>query len=160
MNACISKYVKRELNMGNDCYSSIRNVSHLSLLCESTQILHVFLTRVPGCLSYVCWRDLRRGRWAEYRDRCVMSSFTFLYTLPHTAWVMKLRRMGWPGHAAHIGNIWNAYTILVGKSEVKTLGEVDIENRIKFRSFLRKWIVGLWTELVWFRAGDRPMWTL
>jgi hypothetical protein len=43
----------------------------------------------------------------------------------HIIRMMKLRRMGWTGHVAHVGGTTNAYWVLVEKSEgitVRRLG--------------------------------------
>jgi hypothetical protein len=43
-----------------------------------------------------------------------------LYTSPHIIRVMNSTRMRWVGHIAHMGELRNAYKILVGKPEGKT----------------------------------------
>jgi hypothetical protein len=42
-----------------------------------------------------------------------------LYPLPSIIRIMKSRRMKWTGQVARMGNTWNAYRILVGKTEGK-----------------------------------------
>jgi hypothetical protein len=42
-----------------------------------------------------------------------------LFPLPDMTMVIKLRRMGWMGHVASMGDIRNEYNILVGKPEGK-----------------------------------------
>jgi hypothetical protein len=42
-----------------------------------------------------------------------------LYISPNTVRVIKLRRMRWVGHAAHMGEMRNAHNILAGKPEGK-----------------------------------------
>jgi hypothetical protein len=42
-----------------------------------------------------------------------------LYTSPNIIRVIKSRRMGWVEHMARMGEMRNAYSILVGKSERK-----------------------------------------
>jgi len=42
-----------------------------------------------------------------------------LYTLPIIIRVIKLRRMGWEGHVTCVGEMRNAFKMLVGKPEVK-----------------------------------------
>jgi hypothetical protein len=44
-----------------------------------------------------------------------------IFIAPNTIQVIKSRRMGWVGHAAHIGELNNIHNILVGKPEVKRL---------------------------------------
>jgi hypothetical protein len=43
-----------------------------------------------------------------------------LYASSNIVWVIMLRRMRWSGHVAHMGEMRNAYKILVGKLEGKT----------------------------------------
>ena len=58
--------------------------------------------------------------------------------------VMKLRRMRWARHVAHMGESRGVYRVLVGKPEgKKSLG----------RWIFSKWDVGVWTELTWLRIG-------
>jgi hypothetical protein len=53
-----------------------------------------------------------------------------LYASP-TIRVIKSRRMRWAGHVAHMGEIRNAYNILVGKPEGKRpLRRLGIVGRI------------------------------
>jgi hypothetical protein len=42
-----------------------------------------------------------------------------LYTSPDIIMVIKSRKMRWAGHVVQMGEMRNAYNILVGKSEVK-----------------------------------------
>jgi hypothetical protein len=42
-----------------------------------------------------------------------------LYASPNTVRVIKSRKMNWVGHIIGMGEIINAYNILVGKSEEK-----------------------------------------
>jgi len=42
-----------------------------------------------------------------------------LYSSPNTIWVIKLKRMGWMGHVARMGERISVYRILVGKPEGK-----------------------------------------
>jgi hypothetical protein len=41
------------------------------------------------------------------------------YTPPNTIRVIKLRRMRWAGHVAHMGDVRSAYNIVVGEPEQK-----------------------------------------
>jgi hypothetical protein len=52
-----------------------------------------------------CWRRLHNEEICN------------LYTSQHIIHVMKLKRVGWAGHVAQMGEMRNAYNILVGKSE-------------------------------------------
>jgi len=42
-----------------------------------------------------------------------------LYSSPNIVWVIKLRRMRWAGHVAHMGEGRGVYRVLVGKPEGK-----------------------------------------
>jgi hypothetical protein len=52
-------------------------------------------------------------------------------------------RIIWAGHVICIGEMRNAYKILVGKPEGKShLNNVDMDGRIMSKWILRKWGVG------------------
>jgi hypothetical protein len=54
-----------------------------------------------------------------------------VYCLPIIIRIIKSRRMRWAGHVAHMGEIRNAYRILVGKPEgKKPLGRPRLGGRI------------------------------
>jgi len=42
-----------------------------------------------------------------------------LYSSPNIVWVIKMRRMRWAGHVAHMGKEMGMYRVLVGKPEGK-----------------------------------------
>jgi hypothetical protein len=44
-----------------------------------------------------------------------------LYSLPNIVQVIKLRRLRWAGHVAHMGEGRGVYRVLVGKPEGKRL---------------------------------------
>jgi hypothetical protein len=57
---------------------------------------------------------------------------------PNIIRVTRSRRMRWVGHIAHMGEMSNAYNILVGKPEVKRpLKHLGIDKKIKI-----EWILG------------------
>jgi len=65
-----------------------------------------------------------------------------------------LRRMGWAGHVARLGETRDIYGVLVEKPEGKNhLGDQGIDRRIILRWICRKWNVGVWTGLSWLRIG-------
>jgi hypothetical protein len=77
-----------------------------------------------------------------------------LYSPPNIFRVIKSRRMRWAEHVARTGERSGAYSILVGKYEGKShLGDPDVDGRILLRWIFRKWGVGAWTGLSWFRIG-------
>jgi hypothetical protein len=58
--------------------------------------------------------------------------------------VVKSRRVRWTGHVARVGEMKNAYKILVGKSEGKERSEtIDVDGRI-----MLEWILGKWSGRV------------
>jgi hypothetical protein len=56
--------------------------------------------------------DLRSRKWQEAGEEC-------MYALPNITGVIKTRRTRWMGHVAHMGEMRNAYNILVGEPEGK-----------------------------------------
>jgi hypothetical protein len=54
-------------------------------------------------------------KWQETAEDCIMS----FITSPNIIHMIKSGRMGWVGHVAHIGEMRNAYSVLVGKPEGK-----------------------------------------
>jgi hypothetical protein len=54
-----------------------------------------------------------------------------LYTSPSSIRVIKSRRIRWIGHAAHMGEMRNVYSILVGKLERRDHSEdLGIDGRL------------------------------
>ena len=67
---------------------------------------------------------------------------------------MKSRLMRWAGHVAGMGERRGAYRDLVWKSVGKRqLERTSVDGRIILRWIFRKWDVGAWTGLIWFRIG-------
>ena len=63
--------------------------------------------------------------------------------------VIKSRRMKWVGHVACRVDRRGAYSVLVGKPVGKShLEDPGLDGRITLRWILRKWNVGIWTELI------------
>jgi hypothetical protein len=58
-----------------------------------------------------------------------------LFSSPHITRTIKSRGMRWPGVVARVGEIVNAYMILVGKSEgnIDHVEDLDIEGKITFK---------------------------
>jgi hypothetical protein len=50
---------------------------------------------------------------------CITRGFVTWFTSPNASWVIKSKRMIWAEHVARMGEMRNAYKILVGKSEAK-----------------------------------------
>jgi hypothetical protein len=62
-----------------------------------------------------------------------------LYYPPNIIRVTKSRRIRWAAHAAKMGEIRNAYKILVGKPEERSDSEdLDVDGRIIFKRILGK----------------------
>jgi len=55
------------------------------------------------------------GKWRKLHNE----ELNDLYSSPNIIWVIKSRRMKWPGHVAHTGERRVAYRVLVGKPEGK-----------------------------------------
>jgi hypothetical protein len=60
-------------------------------------------------------RDEVTGEWRKLHNE----ELNDLYSLPNIVWVVKLRRMRWAGHVAHMGEDRGVYRVLVGKPEGK-----------------------------------------
>jgi hypothetical protein len=63
---------------------------------------------------YGSTREEVAGGW-----RILHNELHNLYAKPNIIRVIKRRRMGWVGHVTHMGEMRNAYKILVGKPEGK-----------------------------------------
>jgi hypothetical protein len=80
-----------------------------------------------------------------------------LYTSQNTIWVIKSSTMSWMGHVTCMGQMRNAYNILVGKPEAKRpLGRPRHRWKDNFRMDLRE--IG-WEGMDWVHlAQDRDQW--
>jgi hypothetical protein len=56
------------------------------------------------------------GAWRRLHNEKIHN----LHASPNTIWVTKSRRMRWTGHVARMGEIRNAYKVLVVKLEKTT----------------------------------------
>jgi hypothetical protein len=76
-----------------------------------------------------------------------------LYPLPNIVRMIKSRRMRWAGHVAHMGEIRNAYNILVGKLEGKRDHSVHIgiDGTIALEQILGKQGGKEWSEFIWLK---------
>jgi hypothetical protein len=60
--------------------------------------------------------------------------------------------MRWAWHIARLGDRWDAYRVLVGKSEGKRpLGRPIVDENLIFKCIFRKWDEVAWTRLIWLR---------
>jgi len=76
--------------------------------------LRVFESRVLRRISGPK-RDKVTGEWRKLH----IEELNGLYSSPNIIWVIKLRRMGWVGLIACVGEKRDVYRILVGKTEGK-----------------------------------------
>ena len=68
--------------------------------------------------------------------------------------MIKLRRMRWAGHVAHMDERRGIYRVLVGKPEVKKpLGRPRHSWEDNIKMDLQEVEVGAWTRLIWLRIG-------
>jgi hypothetical protein len=75
-----------------------------------------------------------------------------LYFSHSIVWVIKLRRMRWVGHVAHMGDRRGVYRVLMGKLEGKSLlGRPRHRWEDNIKMDLQE--VGLWTGSSWLRIG-------
>jgi hypothetical protein len=98
----------------------------------------------------------RRGGRLEKR-RLHNEELHNLYALPNIIWVIKSRRMRWAVHVARMGEMRNAYNILVGKPEGKRLlgtPEHAWEDNIRMGLTGNGWEGVVWIHVV----RDRGQW--
>jgi len=93
----------------------------------------IFISRVYSIIIIIGdWRKLHNE---ELND---------LYCSPNIVWMIKSRRIRWPGHVARMGESRDACRDLVGKPEGKRpLGRPRRRWRIILRWIFRKWNVGV-----------------
>jgi hypothetical protein len=77
-----------------------------------------------------------------------------LYCSHTIVWVIKSRKMRWPGHVACMGKVRGVCKVLLGKPEGKRLlDRRRLDGKIILRRIFRMWGVD-WIEL----AQDRDRW--
>jgi hypothetical protein len=77
-----------------------------------------------------------------------------LYSSPSIIRVMKARRMRWAGHVASMGEVIDAYNILVGKPEGRRpLGRSRRRWEDNIKMDLREIGFGVWIGLIWLGIG-------
>jgi hypothetical protein len=76
------------------------------------------------------------------------------YALPNITRVIKSGRIRYTGHVAHMGEMRNAYKILVENPEVKTpLGIPRRRWEDNIRMVIREIRSRVWTGFMWLRTG-------
>jgi hypothetical protein len=93
------------------------------------------------------------GDWRRLRNEELRN----LYTLPYIIRVITLSRMRWAGHVTLMGEVRNAYNIVVGKPEWKrpcVSPRRRWEDNIKMCLRKIRWKVVDWTHL----AQNRDQW--
>jgi hypothetical protein len=70
---------------------------------------------VQNIVLFICL-DPRGRKWQEVGEDCIMKSF--ITSMLHGI-LFKSRRVRWMGHVGHVGEMINAYNILVGKPKGK-----------------------------------------
>jgi hypothetical protein len=88
--------------------------------------LRVFENRVLSKI-FGLKRDKVMGEWRKLHN----GELNGLYSLPNLVQVIKLRRMRWAGHVAHMGEGRGVYRVLVGKPEGKRLLGRPREDNIR-----------------------------
>jgi hypothetical protein len=74
---------------------------------------------------------LRGDEVTEKWRKLHIEKFNDLYCSPNIVRVIKLRRKGWVGHVASMGERRGVYRVLVGKNEGKrALGSTGLDGRI------------------------------
>jgi hypothetical protein len=106
-----------------------KRVCTWSLTLREEHRLRVFESRVRRRI-FGPKRDEVTGGWRKLHNEELHD----LYSSPSIVKVINARRMRWAGHVARMGEVRNAYTILVGKPE----GRRPLENlRVDVRITLR-----------------------
>jgi len=135
----IQEEIKRRLKLGNAWYYSVQNLLSSSLLSKKLK-LEIYRTIILPIVLYGCeiWlltlreehrlrvfenrvlrrvfgpkRDEATGEWRKLHNE----ELSDLYSLPNIVQVVKLRRMRWAGHVAHMGEGRGVHRVLVGKPE-------------------------------------------
>jgi hypothetical protein len=101
-------------------------------------------------------RDEVTGGWRKFHNEELHD----LYSPPTTVWVIKLRRMRWPGHVAQKGR-GKSCTLFWWETlrEGDHWGDPGVDGRIILRWIFRKWDDGVCTGLCWLRilTGGRHL---
>ena len=137
----IQEEIKSRLKLGNACYHLVQNLLSSSLLSKNLEI-KIYRTIILPVVLYGCetWlltlreehrlrmienRVLRRifgpkrngvtGEWRKLHNE----ELNDLYSLTNIVRLIKLRRMRWAGHVAHMEEGRGVLKVLMGKPEGK-----------------------------------------
>jgi hypothetical protein len=120
----------------------------MSLSVYSTR-LRVFENRVLRRI-FGPKRDEVTGEWRRLYNK----ELNDLYSSPNIVQVIKLRRMRWAGHVAHMGENRGAYRILIRRHEGRRpLGRLRHRWEDNIKMDLQEMGWGAWTGLSWLRIG-------
>ena len=93
-------------------------------------------------------RDEVMGEWRRSHNE----ELNEFFSSPNIVWMIKLRRMRWAGHVAHMGEEKGVYRVLVGKPEGRNhWGDLGVDGRIILGWISSRRNVGVWTGLGWPR---------
>jgi hypothetical protein len=92
------------------------------------------------------------GEWRKLHNE----GLNDLCSLPNIVRVIKSRRLRWAGHVARMGRGEVCTGFWWGnRSGRDQWGDPDVDGTIILGWIFRKWDVGVWTGLGWFRIGIR-----
>jgi len=93
-------------------------------------------------------RDEVTGEWRRLHNE----ELNDLCSSPNIVRVIKSRRKRWAGHVARMGEERRVYRVFLGKPEGRRpLGRLAVDGWIILGMISRRWDVGIWTGLGWFR---------
>ena len=122
-----------------------------SLTLREERRLRVFENRVLRRV-FGPKRDEVTGEWRKLHKEELKD----FYSLPNIVWVVKSRRMRWPGHVACMGEVRGVHRVLMGKPEGKRpLGRPRHRWEDNIKMDIQEVVRGGdWMEL----AQDRDRW--
>ena len=172
----IQEEIKSRLKSGNACHHLVQNLLSFSLLSKNVKI-KIYRTLILPFLLYGC-ETWTLTLMEEHRLRLFVNSglrrisgpkrfevteeqrklhnevFHYLYCPPNINQVIKLIRMKWAGHVAHMWEKRTVYRVLVWKPEGKRpLGRPRYRLQDNIELDLEEVGWRAWTGLIWLRVG-------